>query len=399
MRLMIAILLIYPLGLSARGIDSIVSSLAEAACYQATARYSVLMSLQDDVAYTVALRQASAPADSLCPCSYLVEWTADTPGRQADETAASGFAAYFDGHAYSFRGERLAEYHFDKEPSQFLTYGADTRSPIPGIQWRAQFAQLLPAMIAADIKAMMHSPQYTCRFTADTIIDSRKCDAFSAVWAIDGDVMREALYTFDPSTGMPLYSRMENNPGRLAEQTVEARYTYTTDAPCEPITSESQLRQLYPDQFLNFRESTYAITSLKGRRLPSFAIPTTTGERYTYHAGDGFPSPTVIVMLDAAQAFTPKVIEAVRTSVQSMPRNVDVIWAFGDNNTDTIEPLIPGIRVGEHLLMSAKSLIRDCGASALPAILTVDTAGTVTGIIQGFNNNLAADVIQTLAEI
>ena len=104
-------------------------------------------------------------------------------------------------------------------------------------------------------------------------------------------------------------------------------------------------------------------------------------------------------MLDAAQAFTPKVIEAVRTSVQSMPRNVDVIWAFGDNNTDTIEPLIPGIRVGEHLLMSAKSLIRDCGASALPAILTVDTAGTVTGIIQGFNNNLAADVIQTLAEM
>ena len=55
LRLLMAIVLIYPLCGIAQGVDGLISRLRAVECYNATVDFEVLMSLQDDVAYSVDL--------------------------------------------------------------------------------------------------------------------------------------------------------------------------------------------------------------------------------------------------------------------------------------------------------------------------------------------------------
>ena len=100
--------------------------------------------------------------------------------------------------------------------------------------------------------------------------------------------------------------------------------------------------------------------------------------------------------MDPSTGFCADFMEAVREAVDELPFGADVIWAFTDTNIDRIEQLAGSSREGEHMLMSAKGLARDCGASSLPALIIVRQDGIVASVIVGFNNNLRSDVIQKM---
>ena len=55
------------------------------------------------------------------------------------------------------------------------------------------------------------------------------------------------------------------------------------------------------------------------------------------------------------------------------------------------------MRPGEHLLTSAKSLARDCGAAAFPVTVITRADGTVADVVIGYNNDLTPVVIQKAA--
>ena len=157
------------------------------------------------------------------------------------------------------------------------------------------------------------------------------------------------------------------------------------------------LIKIYPEVFEKFRESNYAIENLPGQRLPGFALPTTTRERYARRAGDAFRCPTLVVLIDPNSNFASGTVKAIRTAVDNLPYNADVIWAFVGNNVDEIENIVPSAREGEHILLSAKSLARDCGAAAYPVTIITKTDGTVADVVIGFNNELSSVVIQKAA--
>lgn len=387
----LAILSVYPLGLQAQGIDDVISSLKSINHFDATVDYSVLMSLQDDVDYTLHLKSWNAPADTLAPCDYLIDWKVATPDGES-----TGFSAYYDGNVYNFRGDKLLEYHYDSNKSLFQARGMGAAS-LPGVQRRAQFSELLPQFIAEQLDEIKNNPDYRYIIHTDTVINGTNRTAIDGTMTMSGQVMKEFLYVFDKA-GMPVMVNMENNPGALAEQSITATYAYSPDTATHERINEGILRGIYPEIFDRYRESNFAIENLPGQRLPGFALPTTTGERYSRMLGDKFRCPTVIVMLDAKGAFSSPTVSAVRSAVDTLPFNSDIIWAFSGNNVDDIEAIVPQIRVGEHLLMSAKPLARDCGVTSYPSIIVCRADGTVADIVLGYNNDLSSVVIQKVAD-
>lgn len=387
----LAILSVYPLGLQAQGIDDVISSLKSINHFDATVDYSVLMSLQDDVDYTLHLKSWNAPADTLAPCDYLIDWKVATPDGES-----TGFSAYYDGNVYNFRGDKLLEYHYDSNKSLFQARGMGAAS-LPGVQRRAQFSELLPQFIAEQLDEIKNNPDYRYIIHTDTVINGTNRTAIDGTMTMSGQVMKEFLYVFDKA-GMPVMVNMENNPGALAEQSITATYAYSSDTAAHERINEDILRGIYPEIFDRYRESNFAIENLPGQRLPGFALPTTTGERYSRMLGDKFRCPTVIVMLDVKGAFSSPTVSAVRSAVDSLPFNSDIIWAFSGNNVDDIEAIVPQIRVGEHLLMSAKPLARDCGVTSYPSIIVCRADGTVADIVLGYNNDLSSVVIQKVAD-
>ena len=143
----------------------------------------------------------------------------------------------------------------------------------------------------------------------------------------------------------------------------------------------------------SFIDSNFAISNLRGRDMMQFALLTPTAERYTYHRGDGFRTSTLLVLLDPAGEFTPSLISTVRDAVDLLPANVDVIWAFTSNSADDIDAAIERPRPGEHILMGARTLARDCGATLLPTIMFLRRDGVIADFHQGYGNSLKDVVI------
>ncbi len=384
-------LMLYPPASGARGIDDIITSLKSPAAYHTDVDYSVLMSLQDDVNYRIQLQSWATPGDTLAPCDYLIDWTLATP-----DGSSHGFSAYYDGHVYSFRGDRLLEYHYENDSIQFIPRGRGAAS-LPGIQRRAQFSELLPEFIASQLEEIRDNPDYRYTVHNDTVVDGTKVTAIDGTMEMNGQVLKEFIYLLDKTSAMPLKVNLENNPGALAEQSITATYTYSADIPAAGGITEERLRAIYPEIFERYRESNFAIEKLPGQRLPSFALPTTTGERHTHMLGEKFRAPTIVVLLDPGATFARPTVSAVRSAAASLPFNADIIWAFVSNNVDEIESIVPRPDPGEHLLMSCKPLARDCGVSSYPAIIICKTDGTVADVALGYNNNLATIVIQKTA--
>lgn len=387
--MLIAIAALWPLGTNAQGPADLAARLRQVPCFNAEVSYAItLPQAADDVVYTVRLMSTDNAGDTLAPADYLIEWSVPTPTGTSD-----GFSAYFAGNHYRFRDQRLQEYHMQWDSIPFIPRNIGARKS-ESVQKSAQFTSLLPQFIGAELQRMSEDPQYRLTIHPDTIIDREHRTAVEVVMEIQGYVCSETAYVFDAATGMPLYMEANLNPGALSEQTVTARYTYKDTKPQCVALSEQELIDRYPQVFEKFRQSNFRIENMPGSQLPAFSLPTPTGERYSRQSADGFRCPTIVALMESGSEFTPALVSELRKAADTMPVDTDIIYAFADNRSDDIDRVLPSLHPGEHALMSARTLARDCGAAALPAIIICRPSGQVANVMVGFNNDMAVDVIQ-----
>lgn len=387
--MLIAFAAIWPLGISAQGLAELTAKLRDVPCFNAEVSYAItLPQAVDDVVYTAKLMSTENAGDTLAPADYLIEWSVPTQSGTSE-----GFAAYFNGSHYRFRDQRLQEYHMQWDSIPFIPRNVGAHRS-ESVQKSAQFASLLPQFIGSELERMSTDPQYRLTLHADTLIDRQHRTVVDAVMEIQGYVCSETSYVFDAATGMPVMMESNLNPGALAEQTVTAKYTYPTSKPQCMELNEQALIDRYPQVFEKFRQSNFRIENMPGSQLPGFSLPTTTGERYSRQSADKFRCPTIVALIESGSEFTPALIKQLRGAVDSMPVDADVIYAFADNRTDDIDAVLPSLRQGEHALMNARTLARDCGAAALPAVIICRPTGQVANVIVGFNNDMGVNVIQ-----
>lgn len=374
--------------------------------YAAHVTYSVLLpSAPDDIIYDIDLsctpafgaiktgedatggetspdKAATAPDDG--QCNYLIDWTLPTPGGEAN-----GFTAYFNGHLYRFRDHRLQEYHYEWDSIPFITGG--------GVHRMAQFVDLLPESIAATMRRYAANPgEYPLTCREGVKIDGRECVTVEGTREVNGLTASEFLYVFDSSTMEPMKIELENNPGAISEQTVTAIYgTPRLDVP--DTWCERMLMERYPEEFERFRQSNFRVENLPGTPLPSFSLPTVTGERHSYQRGDRLTFPTIIAIIDESTVNAAETVNALRSAIASLPKRVDLIMAFTGNRIDEIEEVAGAARMGETMLMSARTLARDCGVTSFPTLIFTGRDGIVTHSHLGFNNHLDEIVIQSAA--
>lgn len=374
-------------GKVAAGVATLADRLDSTARFAADASYEVSLAMSDDeVAYRLRLASEAAPADTLFGADYLIDWKLERHGDVSD-----GFLAYFDGHCYRYRDHRLQEYHFEWDSIPFQTRGG-------GVQATGQFVELLPKMIARELRSMLADSTFTVKFTPSGMLGGREAGVVEATQEVGGYVGRNYTLHFDVKSGLPLQIYNEYNPGRVSEQSVKVTYTYpASDAALAAVDAEEKLMSVYPEVFEKYRESNYRIENIRGLPLPAFSLPTPTGERYTHQKKAPFRAPTVVALLDASTAAAAPTVSALRKAQRSMPRQVDLVLAFVGSNADAIEGVAGALEPGEAHLMSARTLARDCGTSVFPTVLIVDSNGIVADVALGFNNSLAQDVIQSLA--
>lgn len=363
--------------LKAQSVAEIANVLSNMPDYEAAVEYAVtLPQAQDDIVYTVELHQP-ASADS-----YLIDWTVNSPSGRVD-----GFTAWFDGHFYNLRNNRLQEHH--------AQWDADTPAGARAIQNSAQFASLLPSRMAMELRRLDDPGLY--RYTISPSADELRVDA---VRLASGSDDAELQWVFDASTLRPLRFYADYNPGAISGQQVKAVYSPLPDSlHISGPLDEPALRQRYPLAFEQCRESQFAIESMRGRQLPGFSLPQCGGGRLTRRAADPLAEPTAIVMLDSDSALAPQLIEAVRNAIDRLPANVNIIWACTGKNPDEISELIGTPRPGETTLGGARTLIRDCGAATLPVILACNSAGLISDLAIGLNNQTEIDVIRMFSTI
>lgn len=378
-----------PLCLQARGIADIIEGLAGAASYNASVTYAVtLPSRDDDVVYRLKLSSVATPADTLSPCAYLIGWELDTPSGPAE-----GWTSYFDGNLYRYRDHRLREYHTSWDPAPFRPVSATRRQP--GVQESTQFVELLPTYMARELRAMTADTLYTVGEPKEATCDGRPALCVESAMDVRGERVRQVSYWFDKDTCRPLRIDIESNPASITEQTISVRYEDA--APEATPMDEESLIALYPGHFEKYRESNFRIENLRDTPLPTFTLPTATGERYAHQRGDGFRAPTVVALLDPDTSFSADIVRDLRTAVDSSSVPADIIWAVTTTNADRAEELVGQIRPGEHLLLNARSLVRDCGAASLPVVILSGSDGVVKNVLLGYNSDMPAVVLQSIA--
>lgn len=381
-------------GVAARVLAPTVEALAECldgmAPFAAEVTYDVsLPMLEDDVIYKIEVASDTVKGDFLSPVDYLIRWS--LPSKDGGDPS-TGFLAYFDGHHYRYRDNRLQEYHYEWDSIPFQTAQG-------GVQSNGQFVELLPQSIARELKSMINSGDYTVGYEPMGVVDGRDVSIVTASQSVRGFTGRNYRLIVERGTGRPLQINNEYNPGQISEQAVTIRYTYDAVEGLTAVTSEEVLMEMYPEVFERFRESNYRIENLRGVALPSFSLPTLTGERYSRQRGDRFKAPTVIAIIDPQVATAAATVKTLREVVAQMPRDIDLLLAFMGSNADLIEEVAGASGYSETDLISAKSLARDCGTSVFPTIIVVEPSGIVANVLLGFNNSLAEDVIQSLALI
>lgn len=366
-----------------RAIERLADRLDSISPYRAQIEYAVALPMaDDDVIYNIDVASAKDAADPLLGVDYLIDWQLP----KGEEEAAKGFTAYFRGHLYRYRDKRLQEYHYGWDSIPFQT-------PSGGIHRNAQFASLLPSAIAAQLRAMHTDTTYTISLTQGKRLGAEVA-ILNATRRLNGVESQQLEMVFDNRDGRPLQMSSLYNPGMLGEQEVRASYSYPAGDSLLPPADETALLERYPDVFDRYRESNYSVENLRGEQLPGFALLTTTRERYLHNRGDEFASPMIIAMLDPQVASTPQTIATLREAVDALPRQTGLILAFNSNDVDLVEPMAGQLRPGEAHLISARSLIRDCGVSSFPAILLVDRTGRVGDVILGVSSDLFDRLLQ-----
>ncbi len=372
-------------GIHARGLDKLIEQLSTKKDYHSTVNVTVQQPMGDDVVYDVEVR-SSAAVDRLSPCDYLIDWTLP-----AASGASSGFTSYSDGNMFRHVDNRLQEYNFGWDSIPFVINGGRS-----GVQRNAQFTNLLPQFIAEQLKEIATQPGWTYRFTPDTVSGGVESMVLTGRYTVNGFIGKNVLYVFDRETAMPRLVEFENNPTTLSEQVLVMKYDTAGDEPMVLLT-EQALASRYPDVFDNYRESNFTIENMRGKYLPAFSVPTSTGQRYQRQKGDEFRCPTLIAVLDQAIATNPETVRAIRDGVAMLPGAADVIYAFVSSDVDAAENAVPDLQAGEHLLVSARGLARDCGVTSFPTLIFAGTDGKVKDVVIGFNKEMSTIVIEKIA--
>lgn len=375
---------------SALTIESLAERLRGVECYSDSCVYEVYLPTHyDPVAYSVNLRASSdgERTDSLAPCDYVIDWSLPTPSGLSE-----GFSAYFDGTHLRFRDKRLQEYHAGWDMAPFAPRGYASG----GVQYQNQFADLLPHFLADKLCKMATDSGYHAVLHPDTIVGGRRAIVVDGQQRYRGYTSQIYSLAFDYGTSLPFALEYVSNPDQISEQSISVRYfspSLSSGRPCA-ISLES-LIATHSEAFEKYRESSFSLETLPGRPLPEISAPTPTGERYFRRSGDPFAAPTVLVFLDTSVATTPQVVREVREAVSQLPMQTDVVWAFIDKRSDDIEAVVPRPETGEFLLMNATGAARDCGVgSVTPVLIFCSPDGTVREIINGYNKDLPALVIQ-----
>lgn len=382
---------LYPLGAAAQGIADIARTLTETGIVKGTARFSVTLPQNDtDVTYDIKFIEAPAESDPLYPCRYLIDWSLPTPSGQS-----TGFSAYFDGHHYRYRDQRLQEYHTEWDSVPFI-FGGNGK----GIQAQAQFVDLLPHSIGEEILATLADTTCVYEAPAEVTFDGRTVTQVKMKRIIGGETAQERTYYFDTDSSLPLRIDTESNPGSITEQSILVDYTYPRMQPKPVDWSEEMLIERYPEVFEKYRVSNFRIENLPGTVLPAFSLPTLAGSRFTHQRGEGLDAPTAIVFIDPAAGFNAELVSAVRAAVDALPGNAQILWAFTVNSRDVIESLVgETLPQGETVVTGATALARDCGVAAFPVVVIADRQATVKKVILGVNKDLSDVVLQNMALI
>ena len=379
--------IICPLCMQAQGADRLYRTLSEMTGFHAKADFEVwLPSSAEPVVYQVELQSDCAAPDSLSPADYLIRWHADA-GRD-------GFSSYFSGDHFRYRNDKLLEYHAERDSSSFVPDGPGSEKR--GVQYTAQFADLLPQFIAVTIDEMMTDPSFRYVFHPDTIISGRQMQVVDGVkLSPAGTEARQFSYVFHPD-GRPASMEIEHNPASISEQTVSVTYRYD-DNP-RPLASytEDALMALYPEVFEKYRHSTFRADGLAGKPMPSFSCRTIASGRMEHTYGDALPHPTLFVFLDPGVNSTAATVADVRSAASQAPVAADIVWVFTDNRTDTPADILGDMPAEESALISAHSLVRDCGITLFPTLIMAGADGTVKNITQGYNQDLRSDVMQNI---
>lgn len=366
-------------------LNTLASNLSELQEFATTANFEIYLPSSDQpVTYNIRIASSANEEDSLASADYLIEWSSSNNGE-----TANGFSAYFPGHLYRFRDQRLQEYIYEDDPVVFAP-GGDINN---GIQNQTQFCDLLPQYVGKAFKAMMSDTTYKYNVYPDTIISGQRVVAVNGVRSFQGIEALRFLYIFDRDL-FPVKTELINNPEQFGEQTLTVSYDYGDDDPLFVAQSEDDLKALYPEAFEKYRESSFSLDNLPGRKLPAFTAPTTTGERYILTKHGQFAAPTIVAILSSEVESTAKTIKELRRAIDGLPGKTDLIMAFINNDLDGIEEAAGELRPGEHLLMSAKGLARDCGVTATPVIIICDRSAIVKDLLIGNNNDIADFVIK-----
>lgn len=345
---------------------ALIDSLADMRGYRAKVSYAVtLPQAQDDVVYTVDLAQDSANADS-----YLLQWSVISPSGPVE-----GFTAWFDGNFYNYRNHRLQERHEQ--------WDAPLPDGVKPPQNSAQFASLLPTRIADTLSSIGGDAEV--KIQGDIMTVSQVGEA------------SEIFYKFQLPSLRPIDFYADYNPGAISGQQVHAVYSYDDSFESYPRGfSEEFLRSRFPDAFEKYRESQFAIENMRGLPLPGFSLPKLGGGRLERQALEPFRGPVAVVLLNPAMSLSQRLVDAVRTAVDALPIEADVIWASTAKNPEETEQLLGSLRPGETALTGAQPLITACGASALPVVLVCSPDGRISDIAIGLNQTLHTDVMQML---
>lgn len=354
--------------------------------FSAKVTYAVSLPMaEDDVVYTIDMAATRDSADTLLGEDYLIDWSLPTTSG-----TSAGFLAYFNGHSYRYRDNRLREYHFGWDSIPFLTSDG-------GIQRNGQFIDLLPFSLARQLRSMETDSTFTVKVTPSTVADGRKVDLVEARQEIRGIESRRYSLRLDAVSGLPLRLSVLYNPGMLGEQEVNALYEYSATPALRAVASEEELIARYPELFEKYRVSNYSVENLRGQPLPSFALPTTTRERHLHNKGEEFACPVILALIDPSVTSTPEVIRILRATIDRLPRQTQLIMAFNTNDSDAVEEVASTPRPGETHLTSARSLARDCGVTAYPVFILCDRSGNVADVILGYSSSLADDLLQGAA--
>lgn len=386
---LVLILFACPLSILAQGAEQLGASLLHTSEYSGKATFEALLpSAADPVIYEVEL-QSEFSTDSLAPCSYYITWATQSPSGPL-----TGFSAYFDGHHYRFRNNKLQEYHFSENETAFLPGGEGTMDQ--GVQSRAQFADLLPQFLGAKMIEIATDSAYSYTFHPDTLVNRKRSIVVDGVKMSRGYETQRFTYVFDKETLMPVLIDQVNSPGSISEQLVTVAYGQSEQEPFS--LSEQSLMERWPDAFERFRQNTFRVENLVGEAMPAFSCPMAySADRCTHHAGEPLGVPTVIVALDPSVGTTYETVQSVRRAVEQLPSRTEVYWTFRTNKEDEAVNAIDTIGPDERILLSANGLMRDAGITLFPTIIICSADGKVAEVICGYNNTIEEIVIQKMA--